>query len=64
MPWTGPQFAAKHNHKLKGAKASKAAAVATAMIKRGVPEGEAIATASARAKGKSPGRGIINRGKR
>lgn len=51
MPWTGKSFAAKHNHKLKGAAATKAAKVATAMVERGVPEGEAIATANARAKG-------------
>ena len=46
MPWTGTQFAAKHNKKLSGAAASEAAAQATAMIKHGVPEGEAIATAN------------------
>lgn len=45
MPWeTGKAFASKHNHKLKGAAASKAAAVATAMVNKGVPEGIAIAT--------------------
>jgi hypothetical protein len=41
MPWTGSQFASKHNHRLKGRAASKAAAQATAMVKAGVPEGEA-----------------------
>ena len=46
MPWTGPQFAVKHNKKLKGETASRAAAQATAMIKSGVPEGIAIATAN------------------
>lgn len=46
MPWTGSSFAKKHNHSLKGRAASKAAAQATAMIKAGVPEGEAIATAN------------------
>lgn len=51
MPWTGKSFAEKHNHKLKGAAATQAAKVATAMVKRGVPEGEAIATANARANG-------------
>ena len=39
------ELAAKHNKKLSGAAASEAAAQATAMIKHGVPEGEAIATA-------------------
>lgn len=47
MPWkSGGDFAAKHNQKLKGAAATKAAQQATAMIKAGVPEGEAIATAN------------------
>ena len=46
MPWDAKSFAARHNEKLKGAAASKAAAQATAMVKAGVPEGEAIATAN------------------
>lgn len=50
MPWTGRSFAAKHNKKLKGEAAGKAAAQATAMVKSGVPEGEAIATANKHAK--------------
>lgn len=54
MPWTGASFARKHNHKLKGAKASKAARIATAMVRAGEPEGLAIATANARAEGKKP----------
>lgn len=53
MPWaTGKAFASKHNHHLKGATATEAAKIATAMVNRGVPEGEAIATANARAEGK------------
>lgn len=48
MPWNAASFKAKHNHKLKGEAASKAAEIASAMIKRGVPEGEAIATANKR----------------
>ena len=51
MPWTAKSFREKHNHKLHGAAASKAAAMATAMVKAGVPEGEAIATANKRAAG-------------
>lgn len=44
MPWPkGTDFAKKHNHKLHGAAAQKAADVATAALKSGVPEGEAIA---------------------
>ena len=54
MPWDAKSFAENHNHKLKGAAATKAAAMATAMVERGVPEGEAIATANARAEGKKP----------
>lgn len=46
MPWTGGTFARKHNHKLSGEAASTAAAQATAMVKKGVPEGIAIATAN------------------
>jgi uncharacterized protein YdaT len=46
MPWTAKTFAAKHNKKLHGEPAKKAAAQATAMVKAGVPEGEAIATAN------------------
>lgn len=46
MPWTGKEFASRHNHKLKGAAATKAASQATAMVKKGVPEGIAIATAN------------------
>ena len=51
MPWTPAEFKAKHNKKLTTGQAGKAAAQATAMIKAGVPEGEAIATANKHAKG-------------
>ena len=47
MPWkSGADFAKKHNKKLKGAAASKAASQANAMLKSGVPESIAIATAN------------------
>ena len=46
MPWDGAGFASKHNKKLKGRAADKAAAQATAMVKAGVDEGVAIATAN------------------
>jgi uncharacterized protein YdaT len=46
MPWTAASFKSKHNGKLKGAAASKAAEMATAMVRSGVPEGVAIATAN------------------
>lgn len=46
MPWTGKSFAAKHNKKLTGVRANKAARQATAMVNAGVPEGIAIATAN------------------
>ena len=46
MPWDAKSFAGRHNKKLTGGAASKAAEQATAMVKAGVPEGEAIATAN------------------
>lgn len=46
MPFTGKSFASRHNKKLHGAVAAKAAAQANAMMRSGVPEGEAIATAN------------------
>lgn len=47
MPWSsGASFASRHNHKLKGAAAKKAKEQAEAMIREGVPEGVAIATAN------------------
>lgn len=52
MPFTGKSFRSRHNKKLTASKASKAAAIANAMMKRGADEGEAIATANARAEGK------------
>jgi uncharacterized protein YdaT len=45
MPWDPHSFS-KHNKKLRGPALSKAAAQATAMVKSGVPEGIAIATAN------------------
>lgn len=50
MPWTGKSFARKHNHGLNPAQAKKAAAQATAMVRNGVPDGIAIATANKHAK--------------
>ena len=49
VPWTPKEFAAKHNHKFKGKTASKAASMANAMLRSGVSEGVAIATANKRA---------------
>jgi uncharacterized protein YdaT len=46
MPWDARSFAKKHNRKLKGPAAKKAAAQATAMVRGGTPEGIAIATAN------------------
>lgn len=50
MPWTPSSFRKKHNKSLSDAEAKKAAAQATAVLKSGVPEGEAIAIANAQAK--------------
>lgn len=46
MPWSSGSFRSKHNHKLRGAAAGKAASMANAMIREGVPEDTAIATAN------------------
>ena len=47
MPYkSGAEFARKHNKKLKGGAADKAAKIATAMEKSGAPIGVAIATAN------------------
>jgi uncharacterized protein YdaT len=50
MPWTPETFKKKHNHSLTTEQAGKAAAQAEAMMKSGVPEGVAIATANKHAK--------------
>ena len=48
MPFpTGKSFASKHNKKLKGTAANKAARMATGMINKGMPEGQAIRIANA-----------------
>jgi uncharacterized protein YdaT len=47
MPWpTGKGFAKKHNKKLSGHAAQKAADMASAMVREGTDEGVAIATAN------------------
>lgn len=46
MPWNGRQFASKHNKKLHGKAASKAAEQATTLVNKGMDEGEAIAIAN------------------
>jgi uncharacterized protein YdaT len=46
MPWDAKSFSQKHNKKLKGTAAQKAAEQATAMVREGVPERIAIATAN------------------
>jgi uncharacterized protein YdaT len=50
MPWTGKQFAARHNHGLKGKAADHAAKVANAILERTGDEGMAIAMANKRAR--------------
>ena len=47
MPWpTGAAYAEKHNKKLKGEAATKAKDQAEALLKKGLPEGEAMAIAN------------------
>lgn len=50
MPWNGRSFAQRHNHSLSGAKATKAASIANAILRRSGDDGLAIATANKRAK--------------
>lgn len=50
MPWTPKEFQQKHAKDLTGKQASKASAMANAMLKNGVDEGTAIATAIKRSK--------------
>lgn len=46
MPWTPRQFRERHNRRASGPVGKKAAGIANAMLRSGIPEGEAIATAS------------------
>ena len=52
MPWTGPEFAARHNKRLKGPQADQAAKVAGAILAKTGDEGKAIRIANAQAKRK------------
>lgn len=47
MPYTAKSFASKHNKKLKGAAAAKAARMATGMEAKGIDPGKAIRIANA-----------------
>lgn len=60
MPWSPHSFAKHHNKKLKGNAAKKAAAQATAMVEKGVPEGVAIATANKTGNKAMKHKGMIN----
>jgi uncharacterized protein YdaT len=47
MPWkSGKAFASKRNKKLKGKAAETAKNQANALLRKGIPEGEAIAIAN------------------
>ena len=50
MPWTPQSFRKKHNHSLSNVQAEHASRMANAMLRRGVPEWEAIATANKHAR--------------
>jgi hypothetical protein len=58
MPWTGQQFAERHNHSLAPHQAAHAARIANAILDRGEPEGIAIATANRWAQHHAAGGGI------
>ena len=63
MPWSGKSFRSKHNHKLSSGQANNAARQANAMLRAGVPEGEAIATANKHAQ-KKPKLGFAELGRK
>ena len=56
MPWTPKSFKAKHNKSLTPAQSEHAASIANAILKRGVSEGIAIATANKRAENTRTGK--------
>jgi len=47
MPWSASSFSSRHNKKLHGEAAEKAAKVATGLVAKGEPEGKAIRIANA-----------------
>lgn len=59
MPWTGQEFGSRHNHAASPAQAASGARQANAMLRSGVPEGIAIATANKRI-AKMRKRGVIS----
>lgn len=65
MPWTGEQFAARHNKKLakRPRAAAKAASQANAILRKTGDEGMAIAVANKNAQSSHgrPDRGILGR---
>lgn len=46
MPWTANSFRDRHNRGLSDEQAAKAARIANKLLDKGLPEGEAIATAN------------------
>jgi uncharacterized protein YdaT len=50
MPWDAKSFAARHNKRLSGDRAGKAARVASAILRETGDEGKAIRIANAQAK--------------
>lgn len=56
MPWSAESFRSRHNKGLSDGQARRAARMANALLKRGVGEGVAIATANARVRGMVAGK--------
>lgn len=52
MPWSPESYRSRHNKSLTGPQAKKASAQANAMLRSGVPEDIAIATANKHARDK------------
>lgn len=59
MPWTAKSFSDRHNKKLKGEAADKAAEIANAMLKKGADEGTAIAVANKKGNAMMKRRGAV-----
>jgi uncharacterized protein YdaT len=51
MPWTGKEFASKHNKKLSGEQANKAAKIANAILRETGDDGKAIRIANSKFSG-------------
>lgn len=64
MPWTGPEFAQRHNKSLSPAQGKQAAKVANAILQKTGDEGKAIRIANWQAKRRRTTHGLDTVGRR